>query len=173
MDLKTIKNLLNLISDSDVNEVEIEEGDFKIKVKKQPDTITRGDSSPVYMGNPAGAEYRIPAGPAPQAPQPPSEATPSSQSPNPGAGGESSADDKLITVRSPIVGTFYRSPSPESDSFINIGDTVAKGDVLCIIEAMKIMNEIESEYAGKVVKALVDDAQPVEYDQPLFLIDPS
>lgn len=162
MDLKTIKNLLNLISDSDVNEVEIEEGDFKIRVKKEADTIYRGESSPVYMaGTYPGQQPQ--AAPAPPAP---AQATA-------GAAPEGGSEDKYITVRSPIVGTFYKSPSPESDPFVSIGDTVSKGDVLCIIEAMKIMNEIESEHSGKIVKMLAENAQPVEFDQPLFLIEPS
>lgn len=169
MDLKTIKNLLNLISDSDVNEVEIEEGDFKIRVKKEADTIYRGESSPVYMAGTHPVQ-QTPAAPAP----PPSQTAPQDAAPaTPGATPESGSEDKYITVRSPIVGTFYQSPSPESDPFVNVGDTVSKGDVLCIIEAMKIMNEIESEHSGKIVKMLAENAQPVEFDQPLYLIEPS
>ena len=166
MDLKTVKNLLNLISESDVNEVEIEEGDFKIKVKKQADTVYRSEPTPMYMGSQAGIELS-------GAQQPPQQAAPpaAQQAPPPAEG--SKEDDRYITIRSPIVGTFYRSPSPESDVFVEVGDSVAKGDVLCIVEAMKIMNEIESEYSGKIVQILTDNAQPVEFDQPLFLIDPS
>lgn len=172
MDLKTVKNLLNLISESDVNEVEIEEGDFKIKVKKQADTIYKSESAPVYAGNQAGAGYQVtqqvphpspehapPQQPVANQPQPTAESTPE--------------EDKYITIKSPIVGTFYRSPSPESDAFVETGNSVSKGDVLCIVEAMKIMNEIESEHSGKIVKILADNSQPVEFDQPLFLIDPS
>lgn len=172
MDLKVIKNLLRLIADSDVNEVEIEEGDFKIRVKKQPDNIVRETSGPFYMGNPGGMDIQMHGSPAPadlsQAPKSSSSAPktePTVQT--------SGKNDSFITVRSPIVGTLYRSPSPEAGPFVNVDDTVSKGDVLCIIEAMKIMNEIESEYSGKIVKILADDAQPVEFDQPLFLIDPS
>ncbi|MDG5767165.1 acetyl-CoA carboxylase biotin carboxyl carrier protein [Balneolales bacterium ANBcel1] len=165
MDLKTIKNLLNLISDTDVNEVEIEEGDFRIKVKKQPDTI-KGEFPSAQMGQPPAVQYQAPApAPAPQAAP--------AESAAPTASAETDKDENLITVRSPIVGTFYRAPSPESDPYLNTGDTVSKGDVLCIIEAMKIMNEIESEHTGKVVKILAEEAQPVEFDQPLFLIQPS
>lgn len=170
MDLKTIKNLLNLISESDVNEVEIEEGDFKIKVKKKPDTIQQGETTPIYMGSPHGMEFQAHSPSAPAQTQ----KNPAGQShQTETAGEEEKVNEIYITVRSPIVGTFYRAPSPESDSFVNVGDSVAKGDVLCIVEAMKIMNEIESEYSGKIVKALVENGQPVEFDQPLFLIDPS
>ncbi len=168
MDLKTIRNLLKLIAENEVNEVEIEEGDFKIRVKKQPDTIMKEGSGSAYMGNPRSAEYHIPANPSSvsqAAVAPESAAAPSA--------GPAPAEEKHLTVRSPIVGTFYRSPSPESESFVNVGDTISKGDVLCIVEAMKIMNEIESEHSGKIVKILVDNSQPVEFDQPLFLIDPS
>lgn len=168
MNLKTVKSLLKLISDTDVNEVEIEEGEFKIRVKKQPDTIHRAETAPMYQGSPAAVGYQMPGADAPQQQAP----APQTQSPPP-AEDSNKEDDNLLTVRSPIVGTFYRSPSPESEPFINIGDTVATGDVLCIVEAMKIMNEIEAEHSGKVVKLLVDDGQPVEFDQPLFLIQPS
>ncbi|MDI6400928.1 acetyl-CoA carboxylase biotin carboxyl carrier protein [Balneolaceae bacterium ANBcel3] len=161
MDLKTIKSILNLISESDVNEVEIEEGNFKIKVKKQPDVQVKEPSSYVpapqnVVHVPAGEPTPQPAAPAPAAPA---------------AAAEPAGNQ--VTVKSPIVGTFYRSPSPDADAFAKEGQQVAKGDVLCIIEAMKIMNEIESEYSGTIVKILVDDAQPVEFDQPLFIIDPS
>ncbi len=165
MDLKLIKNLLNLISESEVNEVSIEEGDFKIKIKKLADTAT---SAPAQVFAPQ------PAMPYPVAPQnalatQPAPAEQSAQEKST----EEPADSKNITIKSPIVGTFYRSPSPEADVFVNEGDSVAKGDTLCIVEAMKIMNEIDSEYSGKIVKILAEDNQPVEYDQPLFIIDPS
>lgn len=159
MDLKLIKNLLTLISDSDVNEVSIEEGDFKIKVKKQSES----SASP-------SVQYQLPQQPAqpqaqPQTAQPQSETEPTAEKEKkekPAADGE--------MVKSPIVGTFYRSPSPDDDPFVSVGDKVEKGQVLCIIEAMKIMNEIESEFSGTVADILVEDAQPVEYDQPLFII---
>ncbi|MFD2532285.1 acetyl-CoA carboxylase biotin carboxyl carrier protein [Gracilimonas halophila] len=154
MDLKLIKNILELISESDVNEVSLEEGDFKIKVKKQ--------------GEVQQVSYIQPAAPQPAA-APAAPAQPQQQ-----ASGESaeSGDDQPAgeTVTSPIVGTFYESPSPDSDPFIKVGDKVSKGDTLCIVEAMKIMNEIEAEFGGTVQKILVDDAQPVEFEQPLFII---
>jgi acetyl-CoA carboxylase biotin carboxyl carrier protein len=159
MDLKLVKNILDLISDSDVNEVSIEEGDFKIKVKKTSD-IRQGDS-PVY-------HYQVPqqAQAAPQ--QVPQTAAESSGKPP--ASQEKKETVEGETVRSPIVGTFYRAASPDSDPFVEVGDKIDKGETLCIVEAMKIMNEIESEFSGIVHKILVEDAQPVEFDQPLFII---
>lgn len=151
MDLKLIKNILNLISDSDVNEVSIEEGDFKIKVKK--------------TGAIEQVTYTQPVAP-PTAPMPvaqPVAPTPAAASPEPASKGD--------TMKSPIVGTFYQAASPESDPFCKVGDTVKKGQTLCIIEAMKIMNEIEAEFNGTVREILVSDGTPVEFDQPLFIIE--
>ncbi len=161
MDLKLIKNLISMISDSDVNEVSIEEGDFKIKVKKQSDN--QGVREQVYYApSPSAA-------PAP-APQPVAEPAAPAE---PAKAAAPAADTSGLTIKSPIVGTFYSKPSPESDPFVSVGQTVKKGDVLCIVEAMKIMNEIESEHDGKITKVLVQDAQPVEFDQPLFIIEPA
>lgn len=153
MDLKLIKNILELISESDVNEVSLEEGDFKIKVKKQ------GDVQQVSYSQPAPQAPAQPAAPQPQqaAPVDASESTTANQ-----PEGE--------TVKSPIVGTFYTSPDPDSDPFVKVGDHIAKGETLCIVEAMKIMNEIEAEFSGTIQKVLVEDGQPVEFDQPLFII---
>lgn len=166
MDLKLIKNLLTMISDSDVNEVSIEEGEFKIKIKKQPDVVQMRGPAPVnYMqlsDNPAANQN-------PAAPAPVPEAAPASESKTPAA----SPSSKTIIIKSPIVGTYYESPAPDQDPYLQIGSTIKKGKTLCIIEAMKIMNEIESEYDGKIVNILVKNAQPVEFDQPLFEIDPA
>lgn len=156
MDLKQIKKLLDLIAESEVNEVSIEEGDFKIKVKKQGDV----QQAPV--------QYQMPAQSAQQQ-QPAAQQQPAS-------GGQESAeaekeekvDGQIVT--SPIVGTFYRAPSPDADPFVKVGDKIEKGETICIVEAMKIMNEIESEYSGEVKKLFVEDGDPVEYDQPLFVI---
>ncbi len=160
MDLKQIKKLLDLIAESEVNEVAIEEGDFKIKVKKQ------GDVQQVSMPQQFAAQ--VPG----QAAQPqPTQPASQSQSPEQTAGGET--EQKQVEgqqVKSPIVGTFYRSPSPDSDPFVQVGDSVEKGETLCIVEAMKIMNEIESDHSGEIKKILVEDGEPVEYDQPLFII---
>ncbi len=154
MDLKQIKKILDLIAESEVDEVSIEEGDFKIKVKK--------------TGSVEHVTYTQPAAPAqvaaPATPAAPTQQAPASESaPAPVASGE--------TVKSPIVGTYYQSPSPDADPFIKAGDKVAKGQTLCIIEAMKIMNEIEAEFAGTIKEILVSDGTPVEFDQPLFIIE--
>lgn len=153
MDLKLIKNILDLIAESDVNEVSLEEGDFKIKVKKQ------GEVQQVSYAQPA-------------APQPPAQPATPAQPQQEAAAGQSSAEDQPDgdTVTSPIVGTFYEAPDPDSDPFVKVGDKVSKGDTLCIVEAMKIMNEIEAEFGGTVEKILVNDGQPVEFEQPLFII---
>jgi acetyl-CoA carboxylase biotin carboxyl carrier protein len=161
MDLKLVKKLLDLISESEVDEVSIEEGDFKIKVKKTSDAPT----------SQAPLQYQIPQQPQslqqpaqPQQPQPPTEATGS------GRAEESESKPDGDVVKSPIVGTFYESPSPDTDPFVKAGDHVDAGDTLCIVEAMKIMNEIEAEFSGTVQKILVSDASPVEFEQPLFII---
>jgi acetyl-CoA carboxylase biotin carboxyl carrier protein len=163
MDLKQIKSLLNLISESDVNEVYIEEGDFKIKIKKQSDTIQHVSAAqPQYISQPQTVE--VAARPAASI-APASSPAPETPAPTPKSSG--------ATIKSPIVGTYYGAPSPDAKPFIAVGDVVAKGDPLCIIEAMKIMNEINAEVSGKITKILVSNGQPVEYDQPLFEIDPS
>ncbi len=146
-----------MISDSDVDEVSIEEGDFKIKVKKT------GTVEQITYTQPAAA----PTAPAqPAAPQAPVQATaPAESSANAATSGE--------TVKSPIVGTYYQASSPDSDPFVKVGDAIQKGQTLCIIEAMKIMNEIEAEFAGTLKEILVTDGTPVEFDQPLFIIEKS
>lgn len=161
MDLKIIENLLNLIAKSEVNEVSIEEGDFKIKVKKKADV--EQPSMPVQYQMPTQTVQQ-PAGSQQQAPQQPA------QTEGERDDQEESEQPSGEVVKSPIVGTFYRSPSPEDDPFVSVGDQVEKGQTICIVEAMKIMNEIESDYSGEIKKILVDDAEPVEYDQPLFII---
>lgn len=163
MDLKQIKNLLNLIAESGVNEVYIEEGDFKIKVKKNSDTIQHVNSAVL----PASVTtVEIPS--AHRAAQPTVPANPAANtSPAP----EKKSNGTI--VKSPIVGTFYASPSPDAKPFVNVGDSVSVGDALCIIEAMKIMNEIESDVSGTITKILVKNGQPVEFDQPLFEVDPA
>jgi acetyl-CoA carboxylase biotin carboxyl carrier protein len=176
MDLKLIKSLLNMISDSDVNEVSIEEGDFKIKIKKQPDVVQAKGPAPVnYVqvpdyGHPVAANPGAAA--AATAPSPAPASSPSSE-PAPAPAPAVSPSAKTIIIKSPIVGTYYESPAPDQDPYIQAGSAIRKGQTLCIIEAMKIMNEIESEYDGKIVNILVKNAQPVEFDQPLFEIEPS
>ena len=161
MDLKEIQALIKFVAKSGAQEVSLETEDFKINIKtgsdaEQPTIIqAMAPQAPVAM-----AAAPAPAAPAPAAPAPVDEATADDNSNN-------------ITVKSPMIGTFYRSANPEADAFVKVGDEVNPGDVVCIIEAMKLFNEIESEVSGKIVKVLVDDQTPVEYDQPLFLIDPS
>jgi acetyl-CoA carboxylase biotin carboxyl carrier protein len=159
MDLKLIKNLLNMIAESDVSEVSIEEGDFKIKIKKQGEAQNYS-LPPVFSAPPVQAvpvEVTLPV------------------ASNPATANSASAPSSSSTtiIKSPIVGTFYKAPSPDSPSFVEVGKTVSKGDALCIIEAMKIMNEIESEYSGKIVRIIAENGQPVEFDQPLFEIEAS
>jgi len=155
MDLKLVKNLLSLISESDVNEVSIEEGDFKLKVKKTPD-------SPAPQ-----IKYQMPQQ---QAAAPAQQQAPQQSAPADDASADEEKQPDGDVVKSPIVGTFYESPSPDADPFVKIGDKVSKGDTLCIIEAMKIMNEIDAEFSGTIEKIMVNDGQPVEFDQPLFII---
>jgi acetyl-CoA carboxylase biotin carboxyl carrier protein len=157
MDIKQIQELIRFVAKSGVNEVAIEQEDFKITIKtNQAPTV-------VHATIPAAAPVAQAAAPAPAAPAAAAE-------PVAAAGPDTS---HYITIKSPMIGTFYRSSSPDKPLFVNVGDEINTGDVLCIIEAMKLFNEIESEVSGKIVKILVDNASPVEYDQPLFLVDPS
>lgn len=169
MDLKLIKNLLTMISDSDVNEVSIEEGEFKIKIKKQPDVVQMRGSAPVnYMqlpDNPSVGQNPVAAAPSAPAPS----AAPADETKT----AKNEQSSKTVIIKSPIVGTWYEASAPDQDPFVQIGSKITKGKTLCIIEAMKIMNEIESEYDGKIVNILVNNAQPVEFDQPLFEIEPA
>jgi acetyl-CoA carboxylase biotin carboxyl carrier protein len=163
MDLSEIQALIKFVSKSGVNEVELETKDFKINIKAGSSTpeIQQVMTIPANYGQPA-----MPAAPAPvAAPAPAAPAAP--------AASEPAENSKYITIKSPMIGTFYRSANPESPSFVSVGDEIQEGKVICIIEAMKLFNEIESEVSGKIIKFLVDDASPVEYDQPLFLVDPS
>ncbi len=164
MDLKEIQNLIKFVAKSGASEVKLEMDDIKITIKTGSD-----DKETTYIQQYPQMQQQMPA----QQPQP---AVASSQeSSSPAAGNEKPAEEnsKYITVKSPIIGTFYRKPSPDKDVFVEVGDSIKVGDVLCVIEAMKLFNEIESEISGKIVKVLVDDSSPVEFDQPLFLVDPS
>lgn len=160
MNLNEIQDLIKFVSKSGVAEVEIERKDFKIVIKA---TSSKTVQQVVQATVPA--QPMIQAAPVVNAPVAESKAPAT-----PAAGAE---DSKYITIKSPMIGTFYRASGPEKPVFVNVGDTVKKGDTICIIEAMKLFNEIEAEVTGKIVKVLVDDASPVEYDQPLFLVDPS
>jgi acetyl-CoA carboxylase biotin carboxyl carrier protein len=161
MDFKQIQELIKLINKSNIGEVTIEEDGKKvtIKQKKDPQPIFAGGGAPVAMASPIAASPAPAAAPA--------------AAPAPAAPKAEPKADNLVTIKSPMIGTFYRQAGPGKPIFVNVGDEVAPGKVVCIIEAMKLFNEIESEVKGRIVKVLVDDASPVEYDQPLFLVEPS
>jgi acetyl-CoA carboxylase biotin carboxyl carrier protein len=163
MDFKQIQELIKLINKSNIGEVTIEEKGFKITVKQKEEHIQQVFSAP-FQSNQSAPAYTAPAASAPAA---------SNTPPVNGKKPTEAAVDNLITIKSPMIGTFYRSSAPDKPSFVNVGDEIESGKVLCIIEAMKLFNEIESEVKGKIVKVLVEDASPVEFDQPLFLVDPS
>ncbi len=156
MKSKEIRDLIDFIAETGLNEVNIETEELKLSVKRSAD-VTQVAAAPMAVQAPAAS-----APPAPAAATVASEpAVPASENGN------------YIEVKSPMIGTFYRSTNPESPSFVNVGDSVSAGQTVCIIEAMKLFNEIESEVSGTIVKVLVENATPVEYDQPLFLVDPS
>jgi len=162
MKAKEIRDLIDFISNSELDEVNIETQEFKISVKKNTPTVTTLTEAPVAIAapthfveapaatpSPAAAPVNIPSAPAPE------------------------QQNNYIEIKSPMIGTYYNTPNPESDPFVNVGDSVKVGQTVCIIEAMKLFNEIESEFSGKIVKVLVENSSPVEFDQPLFLVDPS
>ena len=164
MDLKEIQNLIKFVAKSGASEVKLEMDDIKITIK------TGSDERETTI------LQQVPMQAAPQMQQQVQQQAPSSQQENQSSGGSDAAgveDEGYITIKSPIIGTFYRKPSPDKEVFVEVGDSVKVGDVLCVIEAMKLFNEIESEVSGKIVKVLVDDSSPVEFDQPLFIVDPS
>ena len=165
MDLKEIQSLIKFVAKSGASEVKLEMEDVKITIKTTSDE-KRGDATTYVQHIPMGQ-------PMAQAPAPAVAAAPAQASAAEGAPAASDENSKYVTIKSPIIGTFYRKPSPDKPVFVEVGDTISQGDVLCVIEAMKLFNEIESEISGKIVKVLVDDSSPVEFDQPLFLVDPS
>ena len=162
MEIKEIQNLIKFVAKSGAHEVKLETDDFKITIKTsadnpfvQPHTAVQSVPSMVVQTpqvSTAIVDTELPEKPSTEAPK--------------------DEADNLITIKSPMIGTFYRKPSPDKDVFIEVGDTIKEGDVLCVVEAMKLFNEIESEMGGKIVKILVDDSSPVEFDQPLFLVEP-
>jgi acetyl-CoA carboxylase biotin carboxyl carrier protein len=162
MDLKEIQNLIRFVAKSGASEVKLEMDDIKITIKTGSDDDKIATTMVQQMPGMAAVQHQ--AQPlaqvetaAPAAPTAPAE----------------DEDSKYITIKSPIIGTFYRKSSPDKPAFVEVGKSIAEGDVLCVIEAMKLFNEIESEVSGTIVKVLVDDSSPVEFDQPLFLVDPS
>ena len=157
MKIKEIQNLIKFVAKSGASEVKLEMEDVKITIK------TNDGTQPVVIQEPPVLPQQViqtqPVSPEPTIP-PPSQAV-------------VEQDSSYITIKSPIIGTFYRKPSPDKPNFVEVGDSISEGSVLCVIEAMKLFNDIESEVSGKIVKILVDDSSPVEFDQPLFLVDPS
>jgi acetyl-CoA carboxylase biotin carboxyl carrier protein len=163
MKLTEIQDLIKFVSKSGVNEVELETKEIKIVIKtgKQSSPVVYQAAPQAISTAPAQVIAAQPSAPAPEA------SAPSANVP------AASNDAKYVTIKSPMIGTFYRSAGPDKPAFVNVGDDIEAGKAVCIIEAMKLFNEIESEVRGKIVKVLVNDATPVEYDQPLFLVDPS
>ena len=167
MDLRDIQNLIKFVAKSGASEVKLEMEDVKITIKTNPDESGKEQvfvqQLPIAQQLPQlPLQQSIPVQQLPAAePADSKPATPADD------------DSKYITIKSPMIGTFYRRPGPDKPLFVEVGDHIVQGQTLCVIEAMKLFNEIESEYSGKIVKVLVDDSSPVEYDQPLFLVDPS
>lgn len=160
MDFKQIQELIKMINKSNIGELTVEQKDFKVTIKQKEEHVTQVVSAapvqqaPVYAAaQSAGSQQQAPAAEKPKAAEAPAANT--------------------VTIKSPMIGTFYRKSSPDKPNLVDVGSDVAPGKVVCIIEAMKLFNEIESEVKGKIVKVLVEDASPVEYDQPLFLVEPA
>ncbi|NOX17937.1 MAG: acetyl-CoA carboxylase biotin carboxyl carrier protein [Chlorobi bacterium] len=155
MDLNLLKRLIRIVERSEITEFEVEEGDLKVKISKNNGTVQQ------IIAQPQTAAPQ--AMPMPNAPAPAEEAKEETKS-------EDGGND-YYEIRSPIVGTFYRAPAPDADPYVQVGDTITPGSVLCIVEAMKLMNEIESDVGGKIVRILTENATPVEFNQPLFLVE--
>ena len=163
MDFKQIQELIKMINKSNIGELTVEQKDFRITIKQKEEQITQVVSSPI-QAIPIQPQITQPSStPAPQQSAAPEKSRPKAES----------SEENYISIKSPMIGTFYRRSGPDKPAFVEVGDEVTAGKVVCIIEAMKLFNEIESEISGKIVKVLVEDASPVEYDQPLFLVEPS
>lgn len=163
MDIREIQNLIKFVAKSGATEVKLEMDDVKITIK----TTTESGTPETTFVQHVPVSQALPQAAAPQP------AAPTAQAAAEPAAPKADEDSKYVTIKSPIIGTFYRKPSPDKAPFAEVGSSISKGDVVCVIEAMKLFNEIESEVSGKIVKVLVDDSSPVEFDQPLFLVDPS
>jgi len=163
MDFKQIQELIKMINKSNIGEVSIEEKGFKLTIKQKEEPVQQVIAAPI-QAQPIAAVAAVAAPVA----QPAAVSAPE----KPAKAAEAPAGN-TVTIKSPMIGTFYRSPSPDKPSFVNVGDEIEPGKPVCIIEAMKLFNEIESEVKGRIVKVLVEDASPVEYDQPLFLVEPA
>jgi len=166
MDFKQIQELIKLVNDSNIGEVTVEQKDFKVTIRQKEEQVTQilspsMQSAPMYSLPQQALQANLP---------PASQTTASSASP---AAEPVQPSANTVIIKSPMIGTFFRRPSPDKPYFVEVGDEVSVGKVVCIIEAMKLFNEIESEVNGKIVKLLVEDASPVEYDQPLYLVEPS
>jgi len=159
MDFKQIQELVKMINKSNIGELTIEQKDFRITIKQKEEQVTQ-------------VVQAVPTAPIYSAPPPPAAGQPAPQAAEKAKAPEAATPSNLITIKSPMIGTFYRKAAPDKPNFVEVGDEVAPGKVVCIIEAMKLFNEIESEISGKIIKVLVEDASPVEYDQPLFLVEP-
>ena len=164
MTYNEIQDLIKLVSKSDLNEIKVKEGDFEIIIRNK--NYSKGSGGSQSLIQPT--MVMPPSAPAPSAAAPAAASVPVA---TPAA--EVTENSNLLEVKSPIVGTFYRSASPDKPAYVAVGDTIQEGSVVCIVEAMKLFNEIESEVSGKIVKVMIDDASPVEYDQVLFLVDPN
>lgn len=161
MDIKEIQSLIKFVAKSGVSEVKLETDDVKITIRTGTDSR---NAETTYV-----QQIPMAQGPIVQAAVPLETSNPAAETPS---DEDNEDNDKYITIKSPIIGTFYRKPSPDKPSFVEVGSDIGEGDVLCVIEAMKLFNDIESEVSGKIVKILVEDSSPVEFDQPLFLVDP-
>lgn len=164
MDFKQIQELIKLVNRSNIGELTIEENSFRITIKQKEDSL-QAPSSAVSQPSYTPVPVQQPSAPTPMS-------LPAVSAPTPSPATEAKSDN-VLTIKSPMIGTFYRSPAPDKPPLVSIGDEITPGKSVCIIEAMKLFNEIESEVSGRVIKVLVEDASPVEYDQPLFLVDPS
>lgn len=162
MDIKEIQSLIKFVAKSGASEVKLEMEDIKITIRTG--SQGSGGETTIVQQIPMA---QAPMAAAPAAPAPAQTQAPAAEAP------KAEDESKYITIKSPIIGTFYRKPSPDKPAFVEVGKDIKVGDVLCVIEAMKLFNDIESEVSGKIVKILVDDSSPVEFDQPLFLVDPS
>ncbi|MUH37710.1 acetyl-CoA carboxylase biotin carboxyl carrier protein [Zobellia amurskyensis] len=162
MDIKEIQSLIKFVAKSGASEVKLEMEDLKITIKTG--TSDSGNETTYVQQIPMPQAQMMTSAQAPQVETAAGDAAKAEKK---------EEDSKYITIKSPIIGTFYRKPSPDKSAFVEVGSSIGKGDVLCVIEAMKLFNDIESEVSGKIVKVLVEDSSPVEFDQPLFLVDPS
>nr|MBS0037868.1 acetyl-CoA carboxylase biotin carboxyl carrier protein [Saprospiraceae bacterium] len=179
MEYKNLLNLIKTINRSDLTEFKMKEGDFEVVIRT--DKYVKSKASPVQHQTPmvpvqqpvVSPQQEVPSAPAKESAVDSTSKNSKGQSDGSAEGGEKESTEGLVEIKSPIVGTFYRSSSPDKPPYVKVGDQVEVGSVICIVEAMKLFNEIESEVSGKVVKVVVDDASPVEYDQVLFLVEPS